>query len=309
MMSPQLATVYKEPVEPAVMQSGFRLKSPLGLAIVVSVALHVVLLAVKFVPPAIQAIKASDSPLEVVLVNAKSVSKPVKPEALAQANLDGGGNAKNGRVATPLPPTVSTQEGDSVIETRKKIEQLEVEKRKLMTDLKERKVALEKETDKKPDAEPMQDSGQDLMDRARQLAKLDGAIERTTQHSQKEPRRAQISANTRETVYAMYYAQLRERIEKRGTLNFPQINGQKLYGELVLAILIKPDGSIKQIELREASGNPELDKRAQAIVYSSAPFGHFTAEIAAQYDELEVISKFKFTRDDGLETSTQSYGR
>ncbi len=74
----------------------------LALAIAISLIAHGALLAVRFAAPN-TARKPFDPGLEVILVNAKHDKKPLKAEALAQANLDGGGNAERGRAKSPLP--------------------------------------------------------------------------------------------------------------------------------------------------------------------------------------------------------------
>ena len=70
-----------------------RRAGPSGFAIAlgVSVALHLILLAVRFVMPQASLFKPPDSPLEVILVNARSADKPIKPDAIAQFDLNGGG--------------------------------------------------------------------------------------------------------------------------------------------------------------------------------------------------------------------------
>jgi len=66
----------------------------LSTAIMISLVFHGIVLLVHFVlPPSIDAI-AADPGLEVILVNAKHDKKPIKAEALAQADLDGGGNVR-----------------------------------------------------------------------------------------------------------------------------------------------------------------------------------------------------------------------
>jgi hypothetical protein len=73
-------------------------------AIVASVLLHLTALAIHFSPLDLAKFDRNGPPLEVALVNAKSVSKPTKAELLAQAHLDGGGNTDaNRRAKSPLP--------------------------------------------------------------------------------------------------------------------------------------------------------------------------------------------------------------
>jgi protein TonB len=120
------------------------------------------------------------------------------------------------------------------------------------------------------------------------------------------PKKRYVSPSVREEVYAVYYDQLRQRIEEKGTDNFPQSGGKKLYGELTMIVTINFDGRVIDAEVVQSSGNPVLDKRAQAIARSAGPFGNFNAAMRRQADQILVVSRFKFTRDETLEAKVSS---
>ena len=65
----------------------------LSLAIALSLITHGILLTVRFVSPESFRLPPANPAIEVVLVNAKHNKAPLNPDALAQANLDGGGQA------------------------------------------------------------------------------------------------------------------------------------------------------------------------------------------------------------------------
>jgi len=100
----------------------------------------------------------------------------------------------------------------------------------------------------------------------------------------------------------VYYDRLRRAIEDKGTENFPQINGQKLYGELTMIVNVNHDGLVISTEVVQSSGQPALDRRAEAIAKSAGPFGRFNRAMRRQADQIAVVSRFKFTREDTLET-------
>ena len=52
-----------------------------------------------------------------------------------------------------------------------------------------------------------------------------------------------------------------------------------------------------------SSGNRTLDRRAEAIAKSAAPFGRFNKGMRREADQIVVVSRFRFTRDETLETS------
>ncbi|NBQ16025.1 MAG: hypothetical protein EBU31_15780, partial [Proteobacteria bacterium] len=66
--------------------------------------------------------------------------------------------------------------------------------------------------------------------------------------------------------YASYYDHLRRAIEDKGTENFPQLGGQKLYGELTMIVTVNHDGRLIGTEVVDSSGNRALDRRAEALL-------------------------------------------
>ena len=53
----------------------------------------------------------------------------------------------------------------------------------------------------------------------------------------------------------------------------------------------------------QRSSSQVLDKRAMAIVRAAAPFGPFSNAMRGKADQIVVVSRFRFTRDEALETS------
>ena len=58
-------------------------------------------------------------------------------------------------------------------------------------------------------------------------------------------------------------------------------------------------------EVVQGSGIPQLDRRAQAIVRALS-FGSFSPAMRQQADQIVVVSRFRFTREDGLQTQLSS---
>jgi periplasmic protein TonB len=285
-------------------------KNPsLTIAITISVVAHAALLAVRFVAPEAFRFQPADPGLEVVLVNAKHNKKPLKAEALAQANLDGGGNADAGRAKSPLPDMRRNEDGDSVKASRRRIAELEEQQQKLLAQVKRNTLfKAPKITDKhQPDALPPQPNGRDATDSSKTIARMAAEISQQIEDQNKRPRKTFITPSTQEVGYAMYYKTLQKRIENIGTLNFPQQDGKKLYGELIIYIPIFQDGTIYDKDggprIERSSGIPALDKAALSIVRRSAPFGRFPASMRSDdKDDLwVVVTRFKFTRDQALE--------
>lgn len=280
----------------------------LAVAIGISVALHALLLAVRIVAPDTFRMEPVDPGLEVILVNAKHARKPLKAEALAQADLDGGGNADAGRSKSPLPDMRRNDMGESIKAMQRKIAEYEQLQSNLVTRVNKSDFNVKPLTEKdKPDPNR---TGADALDSAKAIARTAAEITQRIEDENKRPRKTFITPSTRKVGYAEYYNTMAKRIEDIGTLNFPQKGGKKLYGELIMQIPVFQDGSIYErdggIKVSKSSGNADLDKAAISIVKRSAPFGKFPPRmLSADRDDLWVILiTFKFSQRDGAETST-----
>lgn len=282
----------------------------LTTAFAASLLVHAVLLAVRFVPPDAFSFKPLDPGLEVILVNAKHDRKPLKADALAQANLDGGGKADAGRAKSPLPDMRKSVDGDSAKALQRRIEELEQRQRMLAQLSKNSNDALYSTTDqiKSRELKP-QPTGADAEDSVREIARQAAEIAKRIEDENKRPKKTFISPSTREAGYAIYFNSVRERVEKIGTLNFPQKDGKKLYGELTISISIFQNGEIYKkdrnqgITVDRSSGIPALDEAARRIVRRSAPFDAFPANMrsSGKDDVWVMTTRFKFTHENGLE--------
>jgi protein TonB len=279
------------------------------IALAASVAAHAVLLAIRFVAPDALRFEPADPGLEVILVNAKHAKAPSKAEALAQANLEGGGTADAGRSKSPLPDLRKNENGDSIKALQKRIVELEQLQQNVLTRVQKSRFVAAPVTDKdKPD--PTR-TGLDEVDTTRQIARMTAEITQTIEDQNKRPKRTHISPSTRQVGYALYYKAMQKQVEEVGTLNFPQQNGKKLYGELVVSIPVFQDGTLYQKEggprIERSSGNPALDKAALDIVRRAAPFGAFPQNMrtAGKDDLWIVITRFTFTREEKVKTELQ----
>ncbi len=283
------------------------------VAVAVSLLAHAALLAVRFVAPDAFELKPVDPGLEVILVNAKHDRKPLKAEALAQANLDGGGNADAGRAKSPLPDLRRNETGESIKAAQLKAAELIERQEKLLTRIKESQFNAPPVTEKNtPDRNR---TGADLIESSKAIARMTAEINERIEDENKRPRKTFITPSTQEVGYAMYYKAMQKRVEEIGTLNFPQKDGRKLYGELVVYIPIFQDGTIYEkdggLRIEKSSGNPALDKAALTIVRRAAPFGRFPPKmLSSDKDDLWVIiTRFKFTREERMEADLRGGGQ
>ena len=271
----------------------------LPIALAVSVVLHAVVLLITFVPPDFNASKFVPH-LDVVLVNSRTSSKPVKADALAQANLDGGGNTEADRRAkTNLPKLNNMEPAPNVQLTSRRVRRLEEEAQRLLQ-LSQGAHSTADSTRPTPEL-PREARREDPAAEQQRLriAQLEAQIAKEWDEYQKLPRRKFIGARTEGVVYAEYVDQWRQRIEKIGTQYFPEeARRRKLYGSLVMTVHIKADGSVEKVEIDRSSGVRLLDSAARRAVDLAGPFPPFPAAVRKDWDILSISRTFSYTRSD-----------
>lgn len=280
------------------------IRTRIEFALLLSIVLHVVVIGfVTFKMPDRKPLSDLKQPLDVVLVNAQSTAKPPRADALAQANLDGGGNTDADRRAkSPFPVREEEKPDEKKAVAPRRVEQ-ERETRKLMT-----RAAPQPQVESAPPqiAEPQSEApvtpdATTIVQRGLEIARLEAQISRQWDSYQKRPRRKFIGARTQEFRFARYIEDWRLKIERIGELNYPQAaREQKAYGSLVVTVSIKADGKLEKVEINRPSGWKILDEAALHIVRLAAPFAPFPNDIAADTDILSVTRTWTFTRSDQL---------
>ena len=271
----------------------------LGLSLV----FHALLLLVHFSDPARKINDGGASSLQVVLVNSKSAQRPLKADALAQANLDGGGNTDAKAVATTPFPLQADAEPQPELKARiRQVQEMENQQTRLLTQLKT-------QPDFGQPAPPAQEqvaAGQtpsaiDIMSRSLQIARLEAQIDRDHNAYQSRPKRKNIGARTEEYRFAQYVESWRLKVERVGNLNYPEEARQKkLYGSLRVTVNIRADGSLEKVEVDRSSGSKILDEAAMRIIKMGAPYAEFPADIRKDFDILGITRTWSFTRADQL---------
>ena len=271
-------------------------------ALGISILIHLVLLAIRFQPFDLQKMFDRGPPLEVALVNAKSVAKPTKADILAQANLDGGGNTDaNRRAKTPLPVLPKDSETTELTVATKQVETLERETKELMTQLRSAPTApaVPKSTEASEPADLP--TASELMQRTLEAMRLEAQIAKDLDAYQKRPKRRFVGARAEEYRFARYVEDWRLKIERIGNLNYPAAARElKLYGNLLLTVSIRADGSIESVSVNRSSGHRVLDAAAVHIVEMAAPFAPFPPDVKRDTDILHITRTWTFTKGDEL---------
>lgn len=279
----------------------------LWLALGISLIVHALLLFLNFkFPDASKAFR--EKAMDIILVNAKSARKPHDAHALAQANLDGGGNTDEDRRAkTPLPPTPQKNDGDDIQQMQRRVQELETAQQRLLTQAKSlRNIAAATTTNEQPVPALPIVSGLDLAESARAMARLEGEISKTADEYSKRPRKKFVGARTEEYGLAAYLDAWKQKIERIGTLNYPPEARGKLYGAVVIFVELRAeDGSLYNAEISRSSGHKVLDQAALRILRMSAPFGAIPEQALGGATVLSFARTWYFTQGDALNTAAK----
>ena len=305
--------------------------SAIAVAVWVSIAIHAVILTIHF-EPELKKLADRLPSLDVVLVNAKTKTAPDKAEALAQANLDRGGNTDENRkmkTALPAPLQKTTEvklkpnsEAHSAaksaklqakeVREQKRVDVLEKQAQELLTQINSTKKIESNPTQNAAAAEPElgeQINKSKTLDRGTLIAaslemdRLQAQIDKRQEEYQKRPKRKFIGARTKEYRFAMYVESWRQKVERIGNMNYPEAaKAQKLYGQLRMTVSIKADGSLEGVVIDQKSNYPVLDEAAKRIVELAAPYAVFPEDIKKDTDILSITRTWTFTQDDALET-------
>jgi len=277
----------------------------LGAALGLSIAFHITLLAAHFRLPDPSRWKSEAQSLDVVLVNAKTRERPTRAEVLAQSNLDRGGNVDERRRArTPLPVTEPRDPGRDLANAQRRSRENDAQQQELLAKNRPSSVVVPSEALRQapidePAAKP---GGRDLADLALAAMRLQAQIDKRIEEYQKRPRKQFVGANAAEYRFAQYEEDWRIKVERIGTLNYPQEARGKLYGNLRMTVTIRPDGTVEAIELDRSSGLKALDSAAFKIVRMATPFSPFPPNIRRDTDLLIITRTWFFGQGDKLWT-------
>ena len=282
----------------------FGLVASMQVAIVASMALHAFLIVgVGFRMPWAAKWDEPYNVMDVVLVNAKSPTKPQKSDALAQTNLDGGGNTDQKlRASSPLPALEQHDPSRELHAAEGRVKALEAEAKRLMTQMQSQAQIVQMQPQpQSAQAKSADPAARDLVEKSLEIERLEAQIRREYQAYQERPKRKFVGARTAEYRFARYVDDWRRRIERIGNLNYPEEAKMRgIHGSLQLTVAIKADGEVESIQVNRSSGHRVLDQAAVRIVRLAAPFERFPANIRVDTDILHITRTWTFTRADQM---------
>jgi len=276
-----------------------------GVALILAIAVHtIVILGVGFGVNEEGEEKLPQS-LEVTLVNTQTDAVIEEADYLAQANQEGGGNTEEKVRPEALSPSLAPSEEINmtsptppVFEPAPKQEDPRTE---VMTQT-ESNTSFNSEIFPVKENESQHETTAEMISRSMDIATLEAEIGRSIQAYAKLPRNKTITSRTKEYAYANYMDAWRTKVERIGNLNFPaEARRQSLSGDLMLDVMLNPDGTIREIKVLRSSGHKVLDDSAMRIVHMAAPYAPFTQDMKKETDVLHIIRTWQF-RSSGIST-------
>ncbi len=268
-------------------------------SLAIALAAHVLLIfAISF---SLQDQKPPARTMEITLASFPSEKEPDQADYLAQSNQQGSGSLdEKAKPSSDLPAPFQdrTPKPVELYQQAAQLPKAEPKKSKQVTAIRaETKAPSEKK--KKPHIQQKENRPpRPQIDLTAEIASLEADFFKKRQAYARRPVVHRINAASTKQSDVYYQEAWRRKVIRIGQINYPaQARREKIYGELRVAVQIRRDGSLKDIDILQSSGNDVLDRAAKNIVRMSAPFTPFPPELQ-EYDVIEIIRTWRFEPGD-----------
>jgi len=281
----------------------------LGLTLFFAVTIHaIIILGITFGSELLTP-KDPVQTMEITLVQSRSETEPDKDaQFLAQATQQGSGNtddvkrpqaARSESIKTPHKTQGTAPE--NVIPITQQQKRIEQRQREVMTTTNaETQISSQKQT---PEENKKKPNASSLIARSLQIASASAEVEYRRLANQNKLKKKFITASTREFKYAAYQDAWRQKVERVGRINYPEeARKRNLSGDLTLTVVLRPNGTVKELTIDRSSGNRLLDDAARRIVRLASPYAPFPENIRAETDLLYITRTWIFQRGNTLYT-------
>ncbi|HEX7341495.1 MAG TPA: TonB family protein [Rhodanobacteraceae bacterium] len=243
--------------------------------------------------------------LDVTLVNTANQQIPKRVDFLAQANNAGGGNSDKARLpsqpVTGLLPTATHGLAPRPLAPGAPAPSPASGLHRVTTNGASTFSVTTASNEREHPDTALPPSRADIK-RHMEMARLAAEIDAESKAYARRPRKKFISANTREYAYAAYMRAWARKVERVGTLNFPDAaRTGRLNGNLILTVGLNRNGTIHSIDIIQSSGRKVLDDAAIRIVRMAAPFPPIP-KTASKVDLLYITRTYQFLRGGQLTT-------
>ena len=272
----------------------------LGLTIFFAIILHsLIILGISFSKPDKKKPPEKLPGLEVTLVQSRTDKKIEDADFLAQANQEGGGDSQEAnRPTSAVEPQVATGEMGEVAELVPETllpQFTEQTKMQLMT-VDDSEVFADSQTNTPEMPTNIQNpTAAQLIMLNKKIAKQSAEVDLQREKYSRRTKTKIITAKTREYRFASYEEAWRKKVERIGTLNFPdEARRRKLSGNVRVKVTIRSNGTVKKVDILSYSGHKILDDAVVRIVKMASPYPRFSEEIRQDTDEIAIIRTWQF---------------
>lgn len=277
-------------------ESGISAADRLSFTVFVALALHALVVLTDFIQ---EDPTPAQKTMEITLSRFDDVEKPKEADYLAETNQKGSGTLQE--KALPTTPIKAVQHDTSPQKASSPAEQNKQQAAEM------KPVIVTKQAERQrpslfdhalESAKPVQvKPRRSMLERSLEIAELEANLDRQQQNYAKRPRVTRLTAaSMMKAVDAEYVLHVVKKIERVGGLNFPEEAGKKLYGTPRMSISIYADGSIRDIDILQSSGNLVLDSQTIKIIRRAAPFAPFPKNVRKERDVLELIRTFSYNK-------------
>ncbi|WP_166256784.1 energy transducer TonB [Marinobacter salicampi] len=264
-----------------------------------ALVLHAVLvLGITFAPELPQ---PSAETMEITLSQFDDDEAPEEADFLAQTSQQGSGSEEEAREMTTPDPTELAGESEVQVEpqARAQPEPVAQSPKEVVETRSDSRPLVRQEPVEEPSREPMPVAEhKSLMERSLEIARLEARFDNQRQAYAKKPRVLRVTAvSTLRSVNAHYVQNWIDKVTRVGNVNYPtEARREGIYGTLRVLVVLKADGSLKEVAILQSSGSSILDDAAIRIIRMASPFAPFPDDMKAQTDQLEIIRTWSFQR-------------
>ena len=221
-----------------------------------------------------------------ITVSSRSTPPPDEADYLAQTSQDGGGNTTE-----KVKPTQAVPEQAPAVMPQQPVPS---PTQVVATDTAVTKIHQEKQETPEPVKPDV--TATELIERSKEIANLSEQLKESMQAYAQRPEHIYVNARTKEYKYANYMSDWVKKIERVGSLNYPdEARRAGLSGKLKMDVTINADGTVRNISIMRSSGHKVLDEAAIRIVNLAAPFPPFPKENIKDSDIIHITRNWGFS--------------
>jgi periplasmic protein TonB len=285
----------------------------MGLTIFLALVLHaIVILGISFAPED-PSRRDLTSTMEITLVDSHAKQAPEKADYLAQANQLGGGNVEEKiRPSSPFSNPMPTNEKGiaphselamtppPLVKIKQQQELITAQDSPFADDSDEHKRLVKDQTTSLTAAQLFERSREVIAMTRAEISDHNQVFQQAEQHT------GYTGVNAQEYRYAAYIEAWRDKVERVGSLNYPEeAIRENVSGQCYVEVLINADGSVRAVNILRSSGHKVIDATATRIVRMAEPYPPLPAEIRKETEVLPIRLEWNFRVKQGLSTRVQ----